>query len=407
MSETLSTTIIVGAGQAGSDAAVALRQKQYVGRIVLIGEETYLPYRRPPLSKGFLAGEMVLESLYLKPAAFYEKHAIEFLPGQRVEAIEREDHQLRLGDGRLLAYDKLILATGGRPRRLELPGAEAANLHYVRTVADILRLKEQFLAGRRLLIVGGGYIGLEAAAVGIKLGLNVTLIEALPRVLARVTAPELSAFYQRVHRAEGVDLRTGVELQALEGEGRIEKVRLSDGSTLQTDLLVVGVGLLPSTELAEAAGLAVDNGILVDAQTRTSDSDIHAIGDCSNHENTFYQRRMRLESVPNATEQARVAAAVICGEEAEHAAVPWFWSDQYDLKLQMVGLSQGYERLILRGDPESRAFIALYLKSDILIAADAVNSPADFALAKRLVSERRLLDTARLGDPGASLKNFL
>ena len=400
-------TVIVGAGQAGSELATSLRQHGYADSVVLIGDEDYVPYRRPPLSKTYLSGEVTLESLFLKPRAVYEKHAIECRFGIGVESIDRAAHSLRLYDGSVLRYDKLALTTGGRPRRLSVPGAERSNVHYIRTVADIDRLKQQFGEGKRLVIIGGGYIGLEAASVGIKKGLHVTVVEALPRVLARVTAPEISAFYERVHRDHGVDLRTGVGVHALEGNGDGCTVVLADGTRLAADLVVIGVGLIPNTELAEAAGIEVSNGIVVDRYAVTSDPDIVAAGDCTNHDNVFLGRRLRLESVPNALEQARVAAASILGRPRAYDAVPWFWSDQYDLKLQMVGLSQGHDDLIVRGDMDANSFTAFYLKDGVVISADSVNRPQDFMLAKRLVAERAAVPAERLRDDAVPLKSML
>jgi len=400
-------TVIVGAGQAGSELATSLRQHGYADSVVLIGDEEHVPYRRPPLSKTYLSGEVTLESLFLKPRAVYEKHAIECRFGIGVESIDRAARSLRLYDGSVLRYDKLALTTGGRPRRLSVPGAERPNVHYIRAVADIDRLKQQLGEGKRLVIIGGGYIGLEAASVGIKKGLHVTVVEALPRVLARVTAPEISAFYERVHRGHGVDLRTGVGVHALEGNGDACAVVLADGTRLAADLVVIGVGLIPNTELAEAAGIEVSNGIVVDRYAVTSDPDIVAAGDCTNHDNVFLGRRVRLESVPNALEQARVAAASILGRPRLYDAVPWFWSDQYDLKLQMVGLSQGHDDLIVRGDMDANSFTAFYLKDGVVISADSVNRPQDFMLAKRLVAERAAVPAERLRDDAVPLKSLL
>jgi 3-phenylpropionate/trans-cinnamate dioxygenase ferredoxin reductase component len=396
--------VIVGAGQAGGDLTGALRANGYTGPITLIGDEPYAPYRRPPLSKAFLSGEATLESLYLKSAETYARQQIDCRFGIGVERLERAINSVRLYDGTLVPYEHLVLATGGRARRLSLPGANHPNVHYIRSIEDILKLKEQMLAGKRLLIVGGGYIGLEAASVGIKKGLKVTLIESLDRVLARVTAPELSAFYEKAHRARGVEILTGTGVHGLEGDPLVNAVVLSDGRRLSADLVIVGIGMMPNTEIADAAQLKVANGIAVDAFTRTEDPAIYAIGDCCNHENVFLQRRLRLESVPNAAEQARVCAAAICGKPQPYGAVPWFWSDQFDLKLQMVGLSEGYDELVIRGDMAKESFCALYLRKGVLISADAVNRPQEFMVAKRMVTERAPAIAAHLRDEGTSLK---
>jgi 3-phenylpropionate/trans-cinnamate dioxygenase ferredoxin reductase component len=403
----MSTTVIVGAGQAGSDLTTALRQMGYTGHIVLIGDEQAPPYRRPPLSKAYLSGDITEDALHLKPLAVYAKQNVELRTGVKVVSINRQAHTVTLENGESIKYDKLALTTGGHARRLPLPGAEKPNVHYVRTIEGINYLKEQFKPGRRLVIIGGGYIGLEAAAVGIKKGLKVTLVEALPRLLARVTGPELSQYYDGVHRRHGVDIRLGAGVQALEGGDQVDTVILQDGTRLPADLVIVGIGLIPHTELAEKAGLAVDNGILVDLYAQTSDPDIVAAGDCTNHENGFLGRRLRLESVPNASEQARVAAATICGQKVPHSGVPWFWSDQYDLKLQMVGLSQGYDNVVIRGSMAADNFAAFYLKDGVVISVDTVNRPQDFMVGKKMVAAKLKIDPAILADESVVLKSLL
>jgi 3-phenylpropionate/trans-cinnamate dioxygenase ferredoxin reductase component len=399
--------VIVGAGQAGGDLTGALRQQGFSGAITLIGDESYPPYSRPPLSKTFLAGEKTLDSLYLKSSETYARQGITCRYGVGVESIDRDARSVRLFDGTVMCYQHLVLATGGRARRLSLPGANHRNVHYVRTIDDIVGLKEQFLPGKRLLIIGGGYIGLEAASIGIKKELDVTLVEVLPRLLARVTAPELSAFYERAHRARGVKILTGVGVHALQGDPEVDTVVLSDGARLPIDLLIVGIGIIPNTELAGTADLEIANGIVVDAATRTADPAIYAIGDCSSHDNTFLNRRVRLESVPNASEQARVCAAAICSKPVPHGAVPWFWSDQYDLKLQMVGLSEGYDQIAIRGDLSKESFCVFYLKDGVVISVDAVNRPAEFMVSKKLVAERISATAARLTDETGPLKSLL
>jgi 3-phenylpropionate/trans-cinnamate dioxygenase ferredoxin reductase component len=408
------TLVVVGAGQATSELVMAARHEGYAGRILVIGAEPHLPYQRPPLSKAYLAGTATLDSLLLRSPAAYEKAQVEFLLGTRVEGIDRQKRRVLLDDGRDIQYDQLALNLGGRARRLEIPGLEARsqpdNLHYVRAIGDIDRLRTQLQPGARLVIIGGGYIGLEVAAVAIKLGLDVTVLEALPRVLARVTAPELSSFYQRLHTDAGVRIRTGVEVQGFEldpSATRIAAIVCGDGSRVPADAVIAGIGLIPNTELAAAAGLAVDNGIVVDEFARTSDPFIVAAGDCTNHVNTFYDCRIRLESVPNAIEQARAAAASLCGKQRACSSVPWFWSDQYNLKLQMTGLSRGYDQLVLRGSCDQPSFAAFYLKEGRIIAADAVHRPQEFMLAKRLVAERAVIDPQRLADESVSAKELL
>lgn len=380
--------VIVGAGQAGAEVAASLRQQGYSGTILMLGDEPHVPYRRPPLSKTFLCGDSDIEALYLKPSQAYTKHRIECRTRANVTRIDRASKQVFLEDGSGIGYETLVLATGGRPRRLSIAGAEKTNVHYIRTIDDILSLQQDFKPGANLVIIGGGYIGLEAASAGVKTGLNVTVVEALPRVLARVAAPELSAYFERVHGRHGVNILTDAAVEAFEGDQRVTSVVLADGHKLPVDLVVVGVGLIPNIDLAEQAGLDVSNGVVVGADARTSDPHIFAAGDCTFHKNLFYDRHMRLESVPNATEQGRIVAANICGKVAFHSAVPWFWSDQYDLKLQMVGLSEGYDQLVTRGEPESDSFIAFYLRQGVVLSADAVNRPQDFMFAKRLVAGR-------------------
>jgi 3-phenylpropionate/trans-cinnamate dioxygenase ferredoxin reductase subunit len=403
--------VIVGAGHGGAELSVALRDQGWEGRIVLIGDEAGTPYHRPPLSKAFLAGETAEGGFLLRGEAAYEKAGVERWAQARVESIDRASHRVQLTDGRAIEYTKLALATGGRARHLppSLLPSGSPNAHVLRTLADAKGLRDQMLPGARLVVVGAGYVGLETAASAIKLGLKVTVLEALPRVLARVTAPEISGFYEAAHRAAGVDLRTGVEITAFEQDasGKVLAVQLSDGSRVDVDLLLVGIGQEPNVELATACGLRVGNGILVDEHTLTSDPDIVAIGDCSNHPSSLYGRRQRLESVPNALEQARTAAATMCGKHKIYDSVPWFWSDQYDLKLKMVGLSQGYDRVVLRGDPQQRNFSAFYLQGKRIIAVDTVNRAQDFMAAKRLVGEKIEVDPAVIADEAVALKSLL
>lgn len=407
-----STAIIIGAGHAGGELAVALRNEGWEGRILLLGEEAHLPYHRPPLSKAYLAGSVEKSSLAIRPLAAYERANVEFMAGVRVVRIDRANQRLELADGAQLSYDRLAIATGGRPRPLSVPNAavaeRCANFHYLRTLDDVERIRAQLVPGKRLAIVGGGYIGLEVAASAVAQGLQVTVLEALPRVLQRVTAAELSAYYERKHREAGVDIRTGVQVADLEVEGdAVTAVLYADGSRLAADLVVVGIGLIANTELAAEAGLQVDNGILVDEHAQTSDPHIYAAGDCTNHPNTLLGRRLRLESVPNALEQSRVAAANMAGKAKTYASVPWFWSDQYELKLKMVGLAEGFERLVLRGDPATDSFSAFYLKGDKVLAADTVNRPQDFIAAKRLVAEGIAVTAEQLADDSRPLKELL
>ena len=380
--------LIVGAGHAGAQLAASLRQEGWTGEIVLIGEESALPYQRPPLSKGYLAGKSTLDELAIRSAKFYTEQGIQLL-NAKVEAIDRSAGHLVLSTGDALPYDKLALCTGARPRRLSIPGADLVGVYYLRTAADVEMIREATSPGCRAVIIGGGYIGLETAASLRALGLEVTVLEATERVLERVTAPAVSAFFDRIHREEGVNIRTGALVEALSGDGRVREVFLSSGESIPTDLVIVGIGVEPNTELAAAAGLVVDNGVVIDDQTRTSDPDIVAAGDCASHDMARYGRRIRLESVPSAGEQAKVAAATVCGKSKMIAALPWFWSDQYDLKLQIAGLNTGYEEVVLSGDPtRDRDFTCFYLRAGELIAADCINRPRHFMFSKRVITQR-------------------
>ena len=406
-------TVIAGAGQAASEAAFALRQKGYPGRVTMLGDEHYPPYQRPPLSKGYLAGKMDLEALYLKADALYARQDVELRTRTRVARIDRSSKEIALESGEMLRYDSLILATGGRPRLLNVAGhgstgSRPTNLHYLRTADDALLIRECLAPGRRIVIVGGGYIGLEVAATAASAGTHVTVLEAQSRVLARVTAPEMSEFYSQMHTGAGVEIRLCSQVEAFELDTsgtRVRAVVCSDGTVIAADAVVVGIGLVPNIELAAAAGLSIDNGIATDADGRTSDPDIFAIGDCSSRPSTIYGRRIRLESVPAALEHARAAAAALCGAPRPAEAVPWFWSDQYDVKLQIVGLSEGYDQLIVRGSPSKRQFVAFYVKQNRVVAADAVNAPAVFMQAKRVVAQQwPLVDIDALGREDAQLQ---
>ncbi|BFM14642.1 FAD-dependent oxidoreductase [Maricurvus nonylphenolicus] len=401
------TCIIIGASHAAAQLAPSLRQQGWEGRIIVIGDEPYAPYHRPPLSKAFLSGEKDVDGLLIRPAAIYEKNNIEFKLGARVEHIDRAHKTVTLQSGEVLNYDKLALCTGSRVRKVTLPGTDLSGVHYLRDIGDVEGIKQHVAEGKKAVIVGGGYIGLETASVLNKLGMDVTVLEMAPRVLARVTAPELSEFYTRVHTDEGVTIKTGIAVSGLEGNGHVEKVLCADGSHFDADLVVIGVGIIPNVELAEAAGLEVDNGIIVDEFARTSDPDIVAAGDVSNHPNKYYNRRLRLESVPNATDQAKSAAASICGKDVEYNSLPWFWSDQYDLKLQIAGLSQGYDQVVIRGDRNSRSFAAFYLQEGKLISADCVNRPQEFMISKRLIAEQIPVDAEKLADESIAPKELL
>jgi len=399
-------TVIAGAGHAAGQVVATLRQQQYAGSIVLIGDEQYLPYQRPPLSKKFLAGEMPAERLYFKPESFYDVPEIELRLQTTIGAIDRDARQVTLDGGDNIPYDKLVLALGARVRELPVAGGDLAGVHYVRNIADVQGIREDLESSRHLVIVGAGYIGLEVAAVTRTLGLDVTVVEMADRVMSRVVSPEISDFYQIEHANQGVKLRLGTGVTALHGKRRVKGVETDDGEIIPADLVVVGIGILPNTELASAAGLAVDDGIIVDDGCRTSDTNIYAVGDCTRHPNSIYGRSLRLESVHNALEQAKTAASNICGADNQYAQVPWFWSDQYDLKLQIAGLSQGYDDVVIRGNPAERSFSCVYLKDSRVIAVDAVNAPRDFMQSKTLIADGSVFEADRLADPNESLKDL-
>ena len=399
------TIIIVGGGHAGGQAAASLRQEGYQGELTLLTDEPHIPYQRPPLSKQYLSGEHGIERVYLRPEKFYASKDITVRTGVRVEGIDTNAKTLACANGETLTYDKLLLATGARPRKLATPGAELPGVYYLRTIADVDAIRQDFQPGKRIAIVGGGYIGLEVAAVAVEMGLQVTVLEMEERILQRVTTPEMSAFYADLHTSHGVVIRTGMRAESFLGSTRLQGVICAGGETIEADLVVVGIGILPNVELAEAAGLDCDNGIVVDEYTRTIDPDVYAVGDCTNHPNPVLGRRLRLESVPNAMEQSRVAAANLAGGDKVYAAVPWFWSDQYDLKLQMVGFSAGADRHVTRGDPTRRQFATFHLSGNTVIAADAVNSAREFMAARQLVG--KTVDPGSLEDPGTDLRSVL
>ena len=368
------------------------------------------PITAPPLSKDFLAATKDVDDLLIRHKKVYDKHDVEFKLGHRVTSIDRAGHTVTLDNGEVLAYTKLALCTGSRARQIPLPGIELGGVHYLRTMADVMDIKRNVKNGGTAVIVGGGYIGLETAAVLKKLGMSVTVLEMLPRILARVTAPELSAFYTRVHAEEGVDIQCDMAVEALEGNpsGHVSRVVCGGGKAFDADLVIVGAGIVPNVELAEEAGLEVDNGILVDEFAQTSDPDIVAAGDCTNHPNKLLGRRIRLESVPNATEQAKAAAFSICSQQKEYAQMPWFWSDQYDIKLQIAGMNQGYNQIVMRGDSESgRSFVAYYLQDGKLLAADCVNRPKEFMVARRMLAHGIPADPEKLADESVDPKEFL
>ncbi len=403
----MTSVVIIGASHAAAETVASLRKFGWQGRITLIGDEPILPYQRPPLSKGYYKGDVEAEKLLIRPESFYQKNEVTLMLGRRVNSINRNEKTINLDGDEQLGYTHLILATGTRARKLPIEGADLPNINYLRTKQDVDVIKSQLKPGSKLLIVGAGYIGLEVAASAVKQGAEVIVFEAMDRVLARVTSPQISEFYQRIHKQEGVDIRLNASLTKFEKTASGLHAVTSEGAVIPFDSAIVGIGVIPNTELADEAGLSCDNGIVVNEFTQTNDANIHAIGDCSNHHNFLYNRRIRLESVPNAVEQAKVAAATICGKEMIYDQLPWFWSDQYDVKLQTAGLLQEHDQVVTRGDASSRKFAAFYLKKGKLIAVDALNSPAEFMLSKKLIQAKASPDPMKLSDPEVSLKELL
>lgn len=401
--------LIVGAGHGGAQAAVALRQRGYAGTIALAGEERWPPYERPPLSKEYLSGDKPFERILIRPPAFWAERAIDLLPGTRITTVAPDRHQVTAADGTAIGYGTLIWAAGGHARRLTCSGHSLPGVHAVRDRDDVDRLLAELSAAERACVIGAGYIGLEAAAVLTKLGKRVTVLEAQDRVLARVAGPDLSRFYEAEHRARGVDLRLGVAVSCIEErDGRAAGVRLADGEVIACDLAIVGIGIVPAVEPLLAAGAEGGNGVAVDAHCRTSLAHVYAIGDCALHANAYADgAEVRVESVGNANDMAATAARALTGDPHLHDAVPWFWSNQYDLRLQTVGLSAGHDQAILRGRPEDRSFSVVYLKNGQVAALDCVNATRDYVQGRALVIGRTIADPKRLADPDMPLKSLV
>lgn len=398
--------VIVGAGHAGGSVAAFLRQYGFAGPITLIGEEPIAPYQRPPLSKAWLKGETDADTLMLKPESFYAEHGVTLRLATRVERLDREAKAVVLPGGERVPYDRLVLATGARARKLPVEGAGLAGVLELRTAADADALKAALGPGKRLAVIGGGYIGLEAAASARALGADAVIVEKEHRVLARVACPQLSAFFERYHREQGVEIVLGAGLARFEGEGgRIVAVVLDDGRRIACDAALVGVGAIPNDDLARAAGIACEGGVVVDLEARTSDPDVFAVGDVTWRPLPRYGRPFRLESVPNALEQARQAASAIAGRPAPPHEVPWFWSDQYTLKLQIAGLSFDCQDLIVRGDPDTAKFAVFHLRDGVVEAVEAVNAPPEFMMGRKLIESRRPVDRNKLADPAVSMKD--
>ncbi len=418
---------IVGAGQAAAQAVETLHKRGHHGSITLIGDESLLPYQRPPLSKKFLAGALDRDRLLIRHSAHYTDHGVDLRLGFAAVSVDRARQRIEIADGSSVDYDALLLATGSHPRLLPLPGAELAGVHYLRSVADVDRLRAELAPERRAVIIGGGYIGLEVAATCREAGLDVTVLEAADRVMNRVVSPVVSAFYEAEHARHGVRILCGarvdslvpekgdrsifrdekIDLSPFAGTERVAAVRLEDGHELPADFVLVAIGVAPTDALARTAGLDCDNGILVDEYCRTSDPHIWAAGDCARHPSIHYGMRVRLESVDNAFEQGASAALNMLGIQTVHDKVPWFWSDQFDLKMVIVGLSAAHDEVVLRGDPASRAFSVCYLRDGELIAVETVNHTKDQMAARKLIPARARPDLAKLSNPALPLKECL
>ena len=401
------SVVIVGGGHAGGQVAASLRQLKYEGPITLVGSESYVPYQRPPLTKEYLRGEQGLDRVTLRPEAFYEKNNVTLMLGREVQAIDRDKKIVELDGEDELAYDKLVLATGSTPILPPIPGSNLDGVHLLRTIEDVDAIVMELKPSPTIGIIGGGYIGLEAAASFRHLGMDASVIEMEDRLLKRVATEELASFYANLHRLHGVDIHLDSQVTEIcgDGDGWVSSLKVSDGANIDLNLVIVGVGIRPNTELASNARLSVENGISVNERCQTEDTDIYAIGDCTNHPNPLIDRRLRLESVPNAMEQARVAAANITGTPTTYASFPWFWSDQYDLKLQMVGFASDRDETVTRGSRESNAFADFHIKDGVLVGADAINSPRDFMAARQLCGKS--VDLEALGDPLVDLRSLL
>ncbi len=406
--------VIVGGGHAGGQAAASLRQEGYEGSVTIVTEENYIPYQRPPLSKQYLSGEFDVNKVYLRPEKFYETKGIEIRTGLTVNEINRKEHELICNDKTVIRYEKLLLATGARARTLDISGSELSGIHSLRTIKDVDAIRVDMAKADSVTIIGGGYIGLEVAAVAIEAGKQVTVLEMEDRILERVATPEMSQFYYELHRSKGVNILTNCTANSFQGNGgEVSSVHCSNGLEVASDLVIVGVGIVPNVEIAENAGIKTSNGILVNEYCLTSDPNIFAAGDCTNHPNPLLERRLRLESVPNAMEQARVASAnmLISIEKPNapellkaYASIPWFWSDQYNLKFQMVGFPTDSDEVVTRGNVESEHFANFYFTDNAVIAADAINSPREFMLAKQLIG--KTVDKSALADPNVDLKTL-
>lgn len=398
--------VIIGAGHAGGMTAISLRQRQYQGSITLIGEENFLPYQRPALSKGFLAGEIEEKRLYLKSQDYFDKNNIRIIRNCKVVAIDRNNKTILLENQKQLGYEKLVIATGSIVNKLKTSSRES-DLYYLRTIRDSLKIREKLRSKSKITIIGAGYIGLEIASIATKKNIEVSVLELENRVMGRVVSSEVSDFFQKKHQSEGVEFKFNTSVTDIEDRGKQKRIICSDGSFLDTDVVVIGVGIKPNIELAKSSGLKCDNGILVDDHGQTSDPHIFAVGDCSNHPNNIFKQRLRLESVQNAVEQAKSIAASITGSHKPYQEVPWFWSDQYNIKLQIAGISQDHDHRVVRGYPEEEKFAVFYQKEKRLIAVDAINSPKEFMVGKKWIAMQAKIPFELIWNVDVDLKKIV
>ena len=380
--------VVVGGGQAAIQCVASLRKEGYLGSITLVGEENHLPYQRPPLSKGFLSGATEKDRLYLKKIEFFQENSIQLHLGIKAKRIDRDNCLVHLSDDKSISYDKLVLATGSRVRKLKFPGSDLEGINYLRGIDDAELLKDGLLNSKNLVIVGAGYIGLEVAAIATEFNTKITVIEMADRVMNRTVDPIISGYYQELHTKNGIDFILNESLEEVDGNKTVKKVICSGGSSILADMLVIGAGVIPNVELAKESGLSCDNGICVDEYGQTEDLKIFACGDCTNHPNEKLNRRLRLESVHNAMEQSKTVASSILGNKTAYNQIPWFWSDQYDHKLQIVGLSGDHDEVVMRGNQGESKFMLFYLKGEELIAVDAVNNPKEFLICRKLVENK-------------------
>ncbi len=402
------TVVIIGGGQAASQTATSLRQEGFAAPITILAEEERPPYQRPPLSKKFLEGALETERLLLKPEEFYTQHGIELRLGARAASINVDGKSVSLTSGEKLGYDKLVIATGSTPRKLPVPGADADGVFYLRSAADALALKPRLGEGKSIAVIGAGYVGLEVAATARKAGANVIIIESADRVMSRVTGEFFSSYLQKYHAARGAKLLLNAAVTRLETEGgRLVACTFANGEKIEIDTAIIGIGVMPCAEIAKSAGILCDNGITVDEYCRTNIDDIFAAGDCANHYNSHYDMNLRLESVHNAIEQGKTVAATICGKDKPYRQAPWFWSDQYGLKIQSVGVGAGHDDYFISGDPEEDSFSVLYFSDNRLVAADCVCRPADYMVVRKLLQDQTLISIDDVKGAEGDLKSLM